>query len=480
MSQIADRIKKNLSERAEDYIVFQGHEKVTGGSLLEQVDAFEQEFLSHKELDCVAINLDTSPIALACFIASLAVAKNTAFIDTNWPNRDRENTLDSIGANLIVENNIGVPAKPFGQQVLVSVREEQSSPFIENQQQAGPKYTSFTSGTTGAPKGCVRSESSWIASFAADQGFAKIGLENTVVVLGSFAHSLGIYAAIRGLYGGAKVVLFQKFDASKIALQIQSTSDAIIFGVPTQFVSLARATGQPIKSAKRLLSTGAKLPQSHINLIQTTFPNAEIIEFYGTSELSYVSARKVVANDAPNSVGTLLSGVEIAIKETSEIEAMNTKIGLIQVLSQLAFDGYIVDGKFSPAKNWISVGDTGFIGEGGTLHLVGRVDRMFQSSGRNIVPEAIEAALLSAAGIKNAAAFGMPDATRENRIVCVIDANEELTRKTLVRDLKTQIISYTIPHKFYLCKEWPKTTAGKTDLRWLKEQILTATLDEMS
>lgn len=479
MSNIAVRIKKNLSDRENDNVIFFGQQLVSASTFLEQINEAENELRSFKKHRCVALNLDTSPTALAYFIASLSVANNTAYLDINWPLKDLEETLKSIGADLSISEQVGDLSKPSQEEPRVSAHSGQVPSAFANQSQTDTMFTCFTSGTTGAPKGCVRSEESWIASFKADQGFANIGPGNEVVVLGSFSHSLGIYAAVRGLYAGAKIILFRKFDPSKITRQIRSASNAIIFGVPTQFVALARVAQEPIGSAKRLLSTGAKLPENHATTIQQAFPNADIIEFYGTSELSYVSARNVHPNEAPTSVGTPLPGIKIAIEQSKETDIESNAAGLVKVRSPLAFDGYIANHKFSPAADWISVGDTGFIGEGGALHLIGRIDRMFQSSGRNIVPEAIEAALLAINGVAHAAVIGMPDSTRENRIVAIVDTEGTLSRKPLVENLKNAIASYTIPHKFYLCNEWPKTTSGKTDISRLNEQMLSTALDEL-
>lgn len=480
MAQIADRIKRKLSESSDKPIVYFGHETITGGAFSNQIEEFEQKLRSFEKRDCIAINLETSPTALALFIASLSVASNTAVLDTNWPSRDVEITLDSIGANLLVEADEKRSPHSNDQRAMFSELDNQPTHIFEGQPKSGPKYTCFTSGTTGTPKGCVRSEETWIASFNADQSFAQIGSNNAVIVLGSFAHSLGLYAAVRGLYGGAKVVLFEKFDAGKVAAQLPSFPNAVIFGVPTQFVSLTRAAKSSILTTRRLLSTGAKLPQNHASSIQQVFPNADITEFYGTSELSYVSARNASSNEAPTSVGKPLDGVQISIDNTDIVEADMANIGLIKVKSPLAFDGYVIDGNFTPAQDWISVGDTGYHGEGGELHLIGRIDRLFQSSGRNIVPEAIEQALLSIEGVNNAAAFGLSDPLRENRVVAVIDANSKLSRKFLVNALKTKIVTYAIPHKIYLCNEWPKTSSGKTDFRQLKQQLSNAALDELT
>lgn len=476
MSQIANTIKEHLSAHPSREFVCFGQETINGGAFLELMVRLEQKLSSFKNKDCIAINLDTSPTALACVIASLSVAKNTAYLDTNWPSKELDATIDSIGANLLIENKLRKSNNYSEQQLHVSLRDGHTPQDFMKLSSKGPRFTCFTSGTTGTPKGCVRSENSWVSSFKVDQEFTRINQGNTLVVLGSFAHSLGIYAAIRGLYAGAKVSIFRKFDASKIVKHVQSTQDAILFGVPTQFVSLARATHEPIKSKMRLLSTGAKLPEMQANTIQRAFPNADIIEFYGTSELSYVSARTTSALDKSTSVGKPLPGVQITIGNSNSTE----DVGLIRVRSKMAFDGYIIDGKFSATSDWIAVGDTGYLGEGGSLHLVGRIDRMFQSSGRNIVPEAIESALMCIDGIKNAAAFGIPDTTRENRIVSVIETDGKHSRRSLTHSLKDRITYYTIPNKFYLCQEWPKTASGKTDVRKLKEQIMSSTLVEIS
>ncbi|MEM8540795.1 MAG: AMP-binding protein [Pseudomonadota bacterium] len=474
MSQIAAKIKRNLANRKDESIVFYEQQTISARVFLKQINEFERELRSFKNNRCIAINLETSPTALACFIASLSVAKNTAYLDKSWPLTSLNSTIESIGADLSISEKETELVEPY-----ISVHNGQTPSRFGNCSQTDTMFTCFTSGTTGAPKGCVRSEESWIASFEADQDFAKISPESEIVVLGSFSHSLGIYAAVRGLYANAKVRLFRKFDANKIAKQIRAASNAIIFGVPTQFVALARTAPKPNESTWRMLSTGAKLPQSHITTIRQKFPNADIVEFYGTSELSYVSARNVGALEVPTSVGTPLAGIEVVIQHSDKSNEDATAVGLVKVRSPLAFNGYIVDHKFTPAEEWISVGDIGFLGEEGALHLIGRIDRMFQLSGRNIVPEAIEAALLSIAGVTHAAVIGLPDPTRENRIVAIVEADGTLSRKSLVKKLKKDIASYTIPHRFYVCDEWPKTASGKTDFRRLNEKVLSSALDEL-
>jgi long-chain acyl-CoA synthetase len=137
----------------------------------------------------------------------------------------------------------------------------------------------------------------------------------------------------------------------------------------------------------------------------------------------------------------------------------------------MAFDGYVRDGRFEPAEARVSVGDAGWLDEEGNLHLDGRIDRMFQSSGRNIVPETIEAALAAVEGIEAAAVFGMPDPVREHRIVAVLKAPVDADRNALFAGLRESLPPYAIPGHYLGCADWPVTVSGKPDLVALRKRL---------
>ena len=146
----------------------------------------------------------------------------------------------------------------------------------------------------------------------------------------------------------------------------------------------------------------------------------------------------------------------------------------------MVFDGYVTEQGFLPAQKIFTVGDNGYLDDMGALHLQGRIDRIFQSSGRKIIPENIEHALIELNQIALAAILPVSDDRRENIICAIIQLNFAINRADLVKHLKTSLSSYEIPHQFYLCEDWPKTAGGKTDLLMLRLFIDLGCLETLS
>jgi long-chain acyl-CoA synthetase len=480
-SQIASRIVANLTHSGDKVVIYFGDKQIKAAEFLDLIQIYRRGLINLHRHENIAILMKTSPDALALFIASLSVAKNTCFFDPNWPEDIIKKTANLAQIDMIISDDSQSAVDTLSHLVLktptVTADHEAEAEVNNLDGNYDPNYTCFTSGSTGLPKGCMRSEMSWIRSFGSDQKFTDIQESDTVIVPGSFAHSLFLYAAIRGLYTGATIALFTNFHPNRIVEIFEHINNGVIFAVPTQLDALVHSTCQHGENIKRILSTGSKLPVSIYEKLVDVFTEAVIVEFYGTSELSYVAARTVSVDDPETLVGRPLPNVEISIKGPDGADIPIGSEGLVYVKSDLAFRGYVSHSGLQEADKSICVGDAGFFDFNGDLHLVGRMDRAFQSSGRNIIPEAIETALTSIEGVTLAAVFGVPDATRENRIAAVLCIDAQITKPDLISCLRQSLATYAIPSIYYKCDIWPKTTSGKIDLITLRSKLLAKELE---
>lgn len=457
-SEIVAEIKRHLHRNPARETLFAGQEMQTAGELLERIEAAEVQLRDQGALSQVALALPTSVNALVLFLAALNVADNTIYFDPNWPAETQDRILGFVQPDLLIEQKGW--ARHRGSE----------------QPSEGTHYTCFTSGSSGLPKGCMRHEQSWLASFAADQKFSQITAQSTILVAGSFAHSLFTYAAIRGLVAGAKVVLLPSFHPGALLRQVQAHEQAVLFAVPTQLDALVSAANATYPQVRKLLCTGSKLAPHLAQKVNSRFPNAELIEFYGTSELSYVAARSVQPTDPASLVGKPLEPVHIEILDNNGCAVAPGETGQVFVQSPLAFMTYLTENGRRQMPEKISVGDTGFIDQQGQLHLVGRADRMFTVSGRNVAPEENEAALYRLPQIVNAAIWGAPDAKRGHQIVAVLQLKTRQNRAQVLADLRPHLTPYLMPQHLFLCPNWPHTSSGKTDLQklqtaWRKNQL---------
>ncbi|MFZ9346797.1 MAG: AMP-binding protein [Burkholderiaceae bacterium] len=334
---------------------------------------------------------------------------------------------------------------------------------------AGSSIVGSTSGTTGQAKRYHRSQASWIVSFEMDQQTFGITADDVIVAPGALSHSLFSYALCQGLYRGATVILSERFRPDQVLQQIARYRASILYGVPTQLKLIVQAAYQDgelpttaLATVRWVLSSGARWFAEVTPALTKLFPGAKIAEFYGASELSFVSAAvRVGEPTAPvGSVGKPMPGVFVEIKEDR-----------IWVHSSGLFEGYLSDPPpdfhervDDQGRRWMSIGDLGRLDEEGYLYLSGREARKVIVSGKNLYPEEVEQALLSHPAIAQAAVVGRADDLRGERLVAVVITNGLLDKADVIRYLRTALEDFKVPRSFFLAQDWPMTASGKTDV----------------
>jgi long-chain acyl-CoA synthetase len=346
----------------------------------------------------------------------------------------------------------------------------------------GQAIVGSTSGSTGAAKFYERSQASWVASFQADQNEFGLTANDVIVAPGSLAHSLFSYAVCHGLFIGATVVLSEAFRPDRVLQQIQKHQATVLYAVPTQLKLLvsaaeivsakAHASSNAWPSVRWVLSSGSRWFSELTAGLTQRFPNAVLGEFYGASELSFVSVAKHGKDTAlpAGSVGRPFSGVNVDIVD-----------GRIWVNSEGLFTRYhsanppdFFERVDAEGKRWLSVGDHGFLDGNGYLFLSGRESRKLIVSGKNLYPEEIEEALESHPWVQRAAVLGQFDDQRGERLLAVVQLtqpSDEALRKILVDHLRPLLEDFKIPRDYRSLTDWPTTATGKTDFAAIRKVI---------
>ena len=347
-------------------------------------------------------------------------------------------------------------------------------------------YAGFTSGSTGDPKGYCRTHRSWLKSFELSRAEFAIGPQNRIVIPGSLVHSLHLYGAVHGLHAGSSVVLCPRFSPKTLAEHLREADGTVFYATPTQIHYVAeelRRSG-PAATVGLVLASGAKWRAEDRRAMAAIFPKARLVEFYGASEMSFITVSAPEDPVPDRSVGRAAAGVSIRIGEPGSLAVPPGTIGPIWVKSGLLFDRYICGGgdEVHWKDGWLTVGDHGFLDDSGFLYLAGREKRMIVTSGLNIYPEEVEQVLTGHPAVRAAAVFGLPDLVRGSRLVAAVapetDAgiDESELRRICLRELGWS----RTPRSFHVITEWPLTPGGKTDLKKLEHDMLHATNAEVA
>ncbi|MGB3613242.1 MAG: AMP-binding protein [Elainellaceae cyanobacterium] len=342
-----------------------------------------------------------------------------------------------------------------------------------------PFYACFTSGTTGQPKGIVKTHRSWLDGLAASRVEFDIRPTDQVFVPGALSHSLSLYAAVEALSAGSTLHLLPHPIATAAVHHLQQHPITAIVAVPTLLHLLTtEAIAQDVRfpTVRLIISGGAKLTAQLTQRLRQVFPKAQIIEYYGASELGFVSIRR--ENDAmpSGSVGRAFAGVEVSIqRQDGSGTAPPGALGWVGVRSTLVCAGYLQESPtgqgFRQVNGWWTVGDRGWQDEQGHLYLAGRQDMMV-CAGVNVYPAAVEAALLLLSEIGAAVVLGLRDDCRGDVIHAVLVWQDTpLDRRSLRQRLRPHLDRHALPRRFYAVSELPLTASGKVARSMLTEQI---------
>jgi long-chain acyl-CoA synthetase len=348
-----------------------------------------------------------------------------------------------------------------------------------------PFYVGFTSGTTGQPKGFVRSHRSWLRSFEASAAVFAITGSDHVLAPGPLDHSLFLYAAVHGLSVGATVHVHRRFAADEVLATLDRHPVTRVYLVPTMLAALLRRadrTGRPrFPGVRSVICSGARWPVSVQDRVTELFPSAEPIDFYGASELSFVSVRRPSAGDSATSVGRPFPGVEVAVRRADGTAVDAGDAGRLWVRSDMVFGGYLepdARGATRDANGWVTVGDIARRDADGCLHLIGREGAMLVCGGINVFPEEIEDVLVQLPEVAEAAVVGVPDDYWGDLLCAIVRWRDGsvLPRERLREHCRTRLARGKWPQRWLQAAYLPRTSGGKIARATLAHRLRTGTL----
>lgn len=192
--------------------------------------------------------------------------------------------------------------------------------------------------------------------------------------------------------------------------------------VPTVYSVLAGCPVDADISSLRFAVVGASpLPQAVRDAFQAA-TGVRLVEGYGLTEATCVSALSFLHHPRPGSVGQRLPYQHVrAIQITADgewVDLPTGQVGVLAISGPTVFPGYItgrtpdapvLDGMGKLRDGWLDTGDLARVDPDGFIHLTGRAKDLIIRGGHNIDPSVIETALLAHPAVTAAQAVGRPD-----------------------------------------------------------------------
>lgn len=332
-----------------------------------------------------------------------------------------------------------------------------------------PMFETLTSGTSGTPRRIVRSQASWIASFHINARLFNIAPGTRVAVLGRLIHSLALYGALEALHLGAEAHLLDGLRPDRQRAALAARKVQVLYATPAQLRLMIEASGPPLPDLRFVLIGGSKLDPGLRDQLHLACPNANLREFYGAAEASFIT----LSDDSTpaTSVGRPYPGVEIALRRADGQPAGIGEVAEIWVRSPYLAAGYgVPDPKGAIWRDgWLSVGEYGQLIDG-QLYLAGRASRMVTVADQNVFPEEIEDFLLALQGIARAAVLPRPDSLRGLVLDAVVMGDPRVEADILTR-LRQRFGPLKAPRRLHWRADWPTLASGKTDLAALQRAL---------
>jgi long-chain acyl-CoA synthetase len=310
----------------------------------------------------------------------------------------------------------------------------------------------YTSGTTGPPKGCVVTHAACLATIQMYERRIDLGPAPVIFMFLPLAHSLTRITELFALDAGATMA-FWTGDPARLLDDLREAAPTHLPSVPRVFEKIHTAASSRLDEAgvarralmRWALSTGAQvrdlreadgspgllLRARHVvadrlvlSKIRALFganlrmamtgaaPISEdvldffsacgvaILEGYGMTETCAAGTFNTLDEHRFGSVGRALPGVELALGEDGKILMRGPQLFSGYYRDQAATDESFADG-------WLRSGDLGEIDPQGFLRITGRKKEVIiTSSGKNIAPTNIEAALRESRWISQAVVYG--------------------------------------------------------------------------
>ena len=338
-------------------------------------------------------------------------------------------------------------------------------------------FLSYTSGTTGNPKGVVHTHSwgyahlrtaakNWLAIEENDVVWATAGPGWAKWVWSPFLSVLGS--------GATGFIYFGKFEPKKYLELLSKYQINVLCCTPTEYRLMAKVDNlqeynlQHLRSA---VSAGEPLNREVIETFQKYF-HVNVRDGYGQTENTLLIGITKDMDLKPGSMGKPTPGnrVEIINEEGKPCQVGEVGDIAVHIDTPALFKHYYKDPERTKQQfrgDYFITGDKAKMDEDGYFWFEGRGDDIIISSGYTIGPFEVEDALVKHPYVKECAVVASPDEVRGHvvKAFVVLKENPGHSEEELIKLLQDHVKSLTAPYKYprkiEFVEDLPKTTSGK-------------------
>ena len=344
----------------------------------------------------------------------------------------------------------------------------------------------YTSGTTGRPKGAIRSHRSTTMLSLVTAMEMRLGRGDTALLVMPMCHANSLFFFGAFTFCGAACEIFSRksIDPEELLRTLAKSGATFTSLVPTHYIMMLGLPARTRESCKvdlmtKLMISSAPARRDTKLAIMEYFRNSGLYEGYGSTEAGWVTM--LHPDEQLTKLGSVgrecIGSRPIKLLDPLGREMPDGEPGELYSSNPSSFEGYWnlpEKTKEAIKGDYCTVGDLARRDEDGYIYLVDRKSNMIISGGENIYPSEVEGLLGSHDQVKDVAVIGIPHETWGECVhaVIVLHQSDAMTERELLDWCRGRIAGHKRPRSisFIAEEDMPKTATGKILHRVLRDR----------
>jgi len=341
----------------------------------------------------------------------------------------------------------------------------------------------YTSGTTGIPKGAMNTHRNVATGGHAYRDWFALDEHDMVLGVAPLFHVTGLTGHIAcAIAAGASLVLSYRFHVDVTIDMIRRHRPTFTVGAITVFIALGDSPNidrDDLASLTKVASGGAPIAAATTDRFRRRF-GVYIHNVYGMTETTSPVLAVPMGETAPVdretqalSVGVPMLSTRIAVLDDDGKPLSPGQIGELAVSGPQIVPGYWRNDDATRAAlrdGWLLTGDVGYADDEGWHYLVDRKKDMIIASGYKVWPREVEDVLYTHDAVLEAGVVGVPDPYRGETVKAYVSlrGGHSVDPDELIAYCKGRLAAYKYPRQIEVVDAIPKTATGKILRRELR------------
>ncbi|MET7695826.1 amino acid adenylation domain-containing protein [Streptomyces sp. NPDC005483] len=441
----------------------------------------------------VAVALDSSPLLVMALLAVLKAGGAYLPLDPAYPADRIAYMADDARPLLVLTTSavreglpeLNIPTLDLDESRLSASMPDddltdgdRTSPLLADH----PAYVIYTSGSTGRPKGTTVTHGA-VTDLVSPAAYADLAPDDTVAQLAAVSFDAATFEIWGALLNGARLALpaTRRMGPMELGEFLSEHRVTVCWLTAGLFHEMVDADPEMFRPVRHLLAGGDVLSPAHCRALLDRLPHLRLTNGYGPTENTTFSTTHTVRADDLDATAGVPIGRPLPRSQAYVLDARLRLCppgvpGELYVAGPGLARGYlnrpgltahrfVADPYGQPGERMYRTGDLARLSRDGQVEFLGRADRQVKIRGHRVEPGEIENALLSLAGVRQAAVTVREDGAAGRLLAAwVVPApGQDLLEERVREELVGLLPAYMLPTSLTVLDALPLTANGKVD-----------------